>query len=169
MFCIYEALVLTATILVFISFNFNPSYDIIILYYMKDFFYYGGNSMKYPRAAMVHKFLFMMLVELAPYTRGTLDFLPISHEMFRLLMDIVRDEHNIPLYNEMRSYALDYQGLIHKEFTNYDIIGKRTKVLIMMLVNSFYMFNRCDERYFNLYKDKIRGVRDVKFFRYTQY
>lgn len=33
--------------------------------------------MKYPRAAMVHKFLFMMLVELAPYTRGTLDFLPL--------------------------------------------------------------------------------------------
>jgi hypothetical protein len=125
--------------------------------------------MKYPRAAMVHKFLFMMLVELAPYTRGTLDFLSISHEMFRLLMDIVRDEHNIPLYNEMRSYALDYQGIIDREHTNYDIIGKRTKVLIMMLVNSFYMFNRCDERYFNLYKDKIRGVRDVKFFRYTQY
>lgn len=125
--------------------------------------------MKYPRAAMVHKFLFMMLVELAPYTRGTLSFLSISHEMFRLLMDIVRDEHNIPLYNEMRSYALDYQGIIDREHTNYDIIGKRTKVLIMMLVNSFYMFNRCDERYFNLYKDKIRGVRDVKFFRYTQY
>lgn len=125
--------------------------------------------MKYPRAAMVHKFLFMILVELAPYTRGTLDFLSISHEMFRLLMDIVRDEHNIPLYNEMRSYALDYQGIIDREHTNYDIIGKRTKVLIMMLVNSFYMFNRCDERYFNLYKDKIRGVRDVKFFRYTQY
>ena len=125
--------------------------------------------MKYPRAAMVHKFLFMMLVELAPYTRGTLSFLSISHEIFRLLMDIVRDEHNIPLYNEMRSYALDYQGIIDREHTNYDIIGKRTKVLIMMLVNSFYMFNRCDERYFNLYKDKIRGVRDVKFFRYTQY
>lgn len=125
--------------------------------------------MKYPRAAMVHKFLFMMLVELAPYTRGTLDFLSISHEMFRLLMDIVRDEHNIPLYNEMRSYALDYQGIIDREHTNYDIIGKRTKVLIMMLVNSFYMFNRCDERYFNLYKDKIRGVRDVKFIKYTQY
>lgn len=125
--------------------------------------------MKYPRAAMVHKFLFMMLVELAPYTRGTLDFLSISHEMFRLLMDIVRDEHNIPLYNEMRSYALDYQGIIDREHTNYDIIGKRTKVLIMMLVNSFYMFNRCDDRYFNLYKDKIRGVRDVKFFKYTQY
>lgn len=125
--------------------------------------------MKYPRAAMVHKFLFMMLVELAPYTRGTLDFLSISHEMFRLLMDIVRDEHNIPLYNEMRSYALNYQGIIDREHTNYDIIGKRTKVLIMMLVNSFYMFNRCDERYFNLYKDKIRGVRDVKFFKYTQY
>lgn len=125
--------------------------------------------MKYPRAAMVHKFLFMMLVQLAPYTRGTLSFLSISHEMFRLLMDIVRDEHNIPLYNEMRSYALDYQGIIDREHTNYDIIGKRTKVLIMMLVNSFYMFNRCDERYFNLYKDKIRGVRDVKFFRYTQY
>ena len=136
---------------------------------MKDFFYYGGNSMKYPRAAMVHKFLFMMLVELAPYTRGTLDFLSISHEIFRLLMDIVRDEHNIPLYNEMRSYALDYQGIIDREHTNYDIIGKRTKVLIMMLVNSFYMFNRCDERYFNLYKDKIRGVRDVKFIKYTQY
>lgn len=136
---------------------------------MKDFFYYGGNSMKYPRAAMVHKFLFMMLVELAPYTRGTLDFLSISHEMFRLLMDIVRDEHNIPLYNEMRSYALNYQGIIDREHTNYDIIGKRTKVLIMMLVNSFYMFNRCDERYFNLYKDKIRGVRDVKFIKYTQY
>lgn len=125
--------------------------------------------MKYPRAAMVHKFLFMMLVQLAPYTRGTLSFLSISHEMFRLLMDIVRDEHNIPLYNEMRSYALDYQGIIDREHTNYDIIGKRTKVLIMMLVNSFYMFNRCDERYFNLYKDKIRGVRDVKFFKYTQY
>lgn len=125
--------------------------------------------MKYPRAAMVHKFLFIMLVELAPYTRGTLSFLSISHEMFRLLMDIVRDEHNIPLYNEMRSYALDYQGIIDREHTNYDIIGKRTKVLIMMLVNSFYMFNRCDERYFNLYKDKIRGVRDVKFFRHTQY
>lgn len=125
--------------------------------------------MKYPRAAMVHKFLFMMLVELAPYTRGTLSFLSISHEMFRLLMDIVRDEHNIPLYNEMRSYALDYQGIIDREHTNYDIIGKRTKVLIMMLVNSFYMFNRCDERYFNLYKDKIRGVRDVKFIKYTQY
>lgn len=125
--------------------------------------------MKYPRAAMAHKFLFMMLVELAPYTRGTLDFLSISHEMFRLLMDIVRDEHNIPLYNEMRSYALDYQGIIDREHTNYDIIGKRTKVLIMMLVNSFYMFNRCDERYFNLYKDKIRGVRDVKFIKYTQY
>lgn len=125
--------------------------------------------MKYPRAAMVHKFLFMMLVELAPYTRGTLDFLSISHEMFRLLMDIVRDEHNIPLYNEMRSYALDYQGIIDREHTNYDIIGKRTKVLIMMLVNSFYMFNSCDERYFNLYKDKIRGVRDVKFIKYTQY
>lgn len=125
--------------------------------------------MKYPRAAMVHKFLFMMLVELAPYTRGTLDFLSISHEIFHLLMDIVRDEHNIPLYNEMRSYALDYQGLIDREHTNYDIIGKRTKVLIMMLVNSFYMFNRCDERYFNLYKDKIRGVRDVKFIKYTQY
>lgn len=125
--------------------------------------------MKYPRAAMVHKFLFMMLVELAPYTRGTLDFLSISHEMFRLLMDIVRDEHNIPLYNEMRSYALDYQGIIDREHTNYDIIGKRTKVLIMMLVNSFYMFNRCDERYFNLYKDKIRGVRDVKFIKYTQH
>ena len=125
--------------------------------------------MKYPRAAMVHKFLFVMLVQLAPYTRGTLDFLSISREMFRLLMDIVRDEHNIPLYNEMRSYALDYQGLINREHTNYDIIGKRTKVLIMMLVNSFYMFNKCDERYFNLYKDKIRGVRDVKFFRYTQY
>lgn len=125
--------------------------------------------MKYPRAAMVHKFLFMMLVELAPYTRGTLSFLSISHEMFRLLMDIVRDEHNIPLCNEMRSYALDYQGLIDREHTNYDIIGKRTKVLIMMLVNSFYMFNRCDERYFNLYKDKIRGVRDVKFIKYTQY
>lgn len=122
--------------------------------------------MKYPRAAMVHKFLFMMLVELAPYTRGTLDFLPRSNEAFRLLMDIVRDEHNISLYNEMRSYALDYQGLINREHNNYDIIGKRTKVLIMMLVNSFYMFNRCDERYFNLYKDKIRGVRDVK---YTQY
>lgn len=125
--------------------------------------------MKYPRAAMVHKFLFMMLVELAPYTRGTLSFLSISHEMFRLLMDIVRDEHNIPLYNEMRSYALDYQGIIDREHTNCDIIGKRTKVLIMMLVNSFYMFNRCDERYFNLYKDKIRGVRDVKFIKYTQY
>ena len=125
--------------------------------------------MKYPRAAMVHKFLFMMLVQLAPYTRGTLDFLSISHEMFRLLMDIVRDEHNIPLYNEMRSYALDYQGIIDREHTNYDIIGKRTKVLIMMLVNSFYMFNKCDERYFNLYKDKIRGVRDVKFIKYTQY
>lgn len=125
--------------------------------------------MKYPRAAMVHKFLFMMLVELAPYTRGTLSFLSISHEMFRLLMYIVRDEHNISLYNEMRSYSLDYQGIIDREHTNYDIIGKRTKVLIMMLVNSFYMFNRCDERYFNLYKDKIRGVRDVKFFRYTQY
>lgn len=125
--------------------------------------------MKYPRAAMVHKFLFMMLVELAPYTRGTLSFLSISHEMFRLLMDIVRDEHNIPLYNEMQSYALDYQGIIDREHTNYDIIGKRTKVLIMMLVNSFYMFNRCDERYFNLYKDKIRGVRDVKFIKYTQY
>ena len=125
--------------------------------------------MKYPRAAAAHKFLFMMLVELAPYTRGTLSFLSISHEMFRLLMDIVRDEHNISLYNEMRSYALDYQGIIDREHTNYDIIGKRTKVLIMMLVNSFYMFNRCDERYFNLYKDKIRGVRDVKFFRYTQY
>lgn len=114
--------------------------------------------MKYPRAAMVHKFLFMMLVELAPYTRGTLDFLHVSNEAFRLLMNIVRDEHNISLYNEMRSYSLDFQGLIHKEFTNYDIIGKRTKVLIMMLVNSFYMFNKCDERYFNLYKDKIRGV-----------
>lgn len=125
--------------------------------------------MKYPRAAMVHKFLFMMLVELAPYTRSTLSFLSISHEMFRLLMDIVRDEHNISLYNEMRSYALDYQGIIDREHTNYDIIGKRTKVLIMMLVNSFYMFNRCDERYFNLYKDKIRGVRDVRFFKYTQY
>lgn len=125
--------------------------------------------MKYPRAAMVHKFLFMMLVELAPYTRGTLSFLSISREMFRLLMDIVRDEHNIPLYNEMRSYALDYQGIIDREHTNYDIIGKRTKVLIMMLVNSFYMFNEVDERYFNLYKDKIRGVRDVKFFKYTQY
>lgn len=125
--------------------------------------------MKYPRAAMVHKFLFMMLVELAPYTRGTLSFLSISHEMFHLLMDIVRDEHNIPLYNEMQSYALDYQGIIDREHTNYDIIGKRTKVLIMMLVNSFYMFNRCDERYFNLYKDKIRGVRDVKFIKYTQY
>lgn len=123
--------------------------------------------MKYPRAAMVHKFLFMMLVELAPYTRGTLSFLSISHEAFRLLMDIVRDEHNISLYNEMRSYSLDYQGIIDREHTNYDIIGKRTKVLIMMLVNSFYMFNRCDERYFNLYKDKIRGVRDVKFFRHT--
>lgn len=125
--------------------------------------------MKYPRAAMIHKFLFVMLVQLAPYTRGTLSFLSISHEMFRLLMDIVRDEHNIPLYNEMRSYALDYQGIIDREHTNYDIIGKRTKVLIMMLVNSFYMFNRCDERYFNLYKDKIRGVRDVKFIKYTQY
>lgn len=125
--------------------------------------------MKYPRAAMVHKFLFVMLVQLAPYTRGTLDFLPRSNEAFRLLMDIVRDEHNIPLYNEMRSYALDYQGIIDRKHTNYDIIGKRTKVLIMMLVNSFYMFNRCDERYFNLYKDKIRGVRDVKFFKYTQY
>jgi hypothetical protein len=124
-------------------------------------------SMKYPRAAMVHKFLFMMLVQLSPYTRGTLSFLPISHEAFRLLMDIVRDEHNMPLYNEMRSYALDYQGIIDREHTNYDIIGKRTKVLIMMLVNSFYMFNRCDERYFNLYKDKIRGVRDVKFIKYT--
>lgn len=32
------------------------------------------------------------------------------------------------------------------------------KFLFMMLVNSFYMFNKCDERYFNLYKDKIRGV-----------
>lgn len=106
---------------------------------MKDFFYYGGNSMmKYPRAAMIHKFLFMMLVQLAPYTRGTLDFLPRSNEAFRLLMDIVRDEHNISLYNEMRSYSLDFQGLIHKEFTNYDIIGKRTKVLIMMLVNSLH-------------------------------
>lgn len=125
--------------------------------------------MKYPRAAMVHKFLFMMLVQLAPYTRGTLSFLSISHEMFRLLMDIIRDEHNIPLYNEMRSYALDYQGIIDREHNDYDIIGKRTKVLIMMLVNSFYMFNRCDERYFNLYKDKIRGVRDVKFIKYTQY
>lgn len=125
--------------------------------------------MKYPRAAMVHKFLFVMLVQLAPYTRGTLDFLPRSNEAFRLLMDIVRDEHNIPLYNEMWSYALDYQGIIDREHTNYDIIGKRTKVLIMMLVNSFYMFNRCDERYFNLYKDKIRGVRDVKFIKYTQY
>lgn len=121
--------------------------------------------MKYPRAAMVHKFLFVMLVQLAPYTRGTLDFLPRSNEAFRLLMDIVRDEHNISLYNEMRSYALDYQGLIDRD----DIIGKRTKVLIMMLVNSFYMFNKCDERYFNLYKDKIRGVRDVKFIKYTQY
>lgn len=125
--------------------------------------------MKYPRAAMVHKFLFMMLVQLAPYTRGTLDFLSISHEMFRLLMDIVRDEHNILLYNEMRSYALDYPRFIDKEHNNYDILGERVKVLIMMLVNSFYMFNRCDERYFNLYKDKIRGVRDVKFFRYMQY
>lgn len=125
--------------------------------------------MKYPRAAMVHKFLFVMLVQLAPYTRGTLYFLPISNEAFRLLMDIVKDEHNISLYNEMRSYALDYQGIIDREHTNYDIIDKRTKVLIMMLVNSFYMFNRCDERYFNLYKDKIRGVRDVKFFRHTQY
>lgn len=79
--------------------------------------------MKYPRAAMIHKFLFMMLVQLSPYTRGTLSFLSISHEMFRLLMDIVRDEHNIPLYNEMRSYALDYQGIIDREHTNYDIIS----------------------------------------------
>ena len=41
MFCIYEVSVLTATILVFISFNFYPSYDIIILYkiiiHMEDF------------------------------------------------------------------------------------------------------------------------------------
>ena len=126
-------------------------------------------SMKYPRAAMVHKFLFMMLVQLAPYTRGTLDFLPRSNEAFRLLMDIVRDEHNISLYNEMRSYALDYRGGIDREHNNYDIIDERTKVLIIMIVNSFYMFNEVDERYFNLYKDKIRGVRDVKFFKYTQY
>lgn len=125
--------------------------------------------MKYPRAAMIHKFLFMMLVQLAPYTRGTLDFLHVSNEAFRLLMNIVRDEHNISLYNEMRSYSLDFQGLIDREHNNYNILGERIKVLIMMLVNSFYMFNRCDERYFNLYKDKIRGVRDVKFFRYTQY
>ena len=125
--------------------------------------------MKYPRAAMAHKLLFIMLVQLAPYTRGTLDFLPRSIEAFRLLMDIVRDEHNISLYNEMRSYSLDYQGLIDREHNDYDIIGKRTKVLIMMLVNSFYMFNKCDERYFNLYKDKIRGVRDVRFIKYTQY
>lgn len=36
MFCIYEVSVLTATILVFISFNFNPPYDIIyyINYYI---------------------------------------------------------------------------------------------------------------------------------------
>lgn len=125
--------------------------------------------MKYPRAAMIHKFIFIMLVQLSPYTRGTLDFLPISNEAFRLLMYIIRDEHNISLYNEMRSYSLDFQGLIDREHNNYDILGERIKVLIMMLVNSFYMFNRCDERYFNLYKDKIRGVRDVKFFRYTQY
>ena len=125
--------------------------------------------MKYPRAAMIHKLLFIMLVQLSPYTRGTLDFLPISNKAFRLLMYIVRDEHNISLYNEMRSYALDYQGIIDREHTNYDIIGKRTKVLIMMLVNSFYMFNKCDEQYFNLYKDKIRGVRDVRFIKYTQY
>ena len=126
-------------------------------------------SMKYPRAAMIHKLLFIMLVQLSPYTRGTLDFLSISHEMFRLLMDIVRDEHNILLYNEMQSYSLDYQGLIDREHNNYNILGERVKVLIMMIVNSFYMFNKCDERYFNLYKDKIRGVRDVKFFKYTQY
>lgn len=125
--------------------------------------------MKYSRAAMVHKFLFIMLVQLSPYTRGTLDFLSVSNEAFRMLMDIVRDEHNIPLYNEMRSYSLDFQGLIDREYTNYDIISKRTKVLIMMLVNSFYMFNQCNKRYFNLYKDKIRGVRDVRFIKYTQY
>lgn len=120
--------------------------------------------MKYPRAAMAHKLLFIMLVQLAPYTRGTLDFLPRSNEAFRLLMDIVRDEHNISLYNEMRSYSLDYQGLIDREHNDYDIIGKRTKVLIMMLVNSFYMFNKCDERYFNLYKEKIGGNKSVRFF-----
>ena len=126
-------------------------------------------SMKYPRAAMIHKLLFIMLVQLSPYTRGTLDFLPISNEAFRMLMYIVRDEHNISLYNEMRSYSLDYQGLIDREHNNYNILGERIKVLIMMIVNSFYMFNKCDERYFNLYKDKIRGVRDVKFIKYTQY
>lgn len=120
--------------------------------------------MKYPRAAMAHKLLFIMLVQLAPYTRGTLDFLCISNEAFRLLMNIVRDEHNISLYNEMRSYSLDYQGLIDREHNNYDIIGRRTKALIMMLVNSFYMFNKCDERYFNLYKEKIGGNKSVRFF-----
>ena len=120
--------------------------------------------MKYPRATMIHKFLFMILVQLAPYTRGTLDFLSVSHEAFRLLMDIVRDEHNISLYDEMRSYSLDYPGRIDKEYNNYNIISKRTKALIIMIVNSFYMFNRCEKRYFNFYKDKIRGIRNVKFF-----
>lgn len=124
-------------------------------------------SIKYPRAAMIHKLLFIMLVQLSPYTRGTLDFLPISNEAFRLLMYIVRDEHNISLYNEMRSYSLDYQGLIDREHNNYNILGERIKILIMMIVNSFYMFNKCDERYFNLYKDKIRGVRNVRFFKHT--
>lgn len=125
--------------------------------------------MKYPRAAMVYKFLFMMFIQLAPYTRGSLGFREITNEAFRLLMDIIRDEHNISLYNEMRKYALDFSGHIDKEHNNYDILGERVKVLIMMLVNSFYMFNKCDERYFNLYKDKIRGIRDVKFIKYTQY
>lgn len=125
--------------------------------------------MKYPRAAMAHKLLFIMLIELSPYTRGTLDFRHIANDAFRLLMDIVRDEHNMYLYNEMRSYSLDYPGFIDKEFTNYDILSERVKVLIMMIVNSFYMFNRCEHKYFNLYRDKIRGVRNVKFFKYTQY
>lgn len=96
--------------------------------------------MKYPRAAMVHKFLFMMLVELAPYTRGTLSFLPISNKIFRLLMDIVRDEHNISLYNEMRSYSLDYQGIIDSVYyyiidcTNKKMLERSEKKLIELSI-----------------------------------
>ncbi len=78
---------------------------------MKDFFIMEESMMKYPRAAMAHKLLFIMLVQLAPYTRRTLDFLYIRMRLFVFLMDIVRYEHNISLYNEMRSYSLDYRVL----------------------------------------------------------
>lgn len=84
---------------------------------------------QYPRAALIYKILDKVIRNNMFYTRGTIDVSRAVNRAFLLLIDIVKAEHNMPLYNEMKMFAINF----NPEHDPRASIDNRTKALIMMV------------------------------------